>query len=156
MHLATRLLSRRAHSRNELRRKLARSGEMGQIEEVLNRLEELRLLNDADYAYNFALCRMRQDGWGPLKVLQSLQRRQVAMDVAESALARVRAEIDDRFVLLEYLKQHHRKDGPPQDRKGILRLVSHLRRRGFGDETIFSALRQIIPTAAWQHLETGD
>jgi regulatory protein len=156
MYQAGKFLSRRAHSRGELGQKLARYGEPGQIEAVLNRLEELKLLNDAEYAYNFALCRIRHEGWGPLKVLHSLQRRQVAPVVAEAAIERIRRETDERMLLGTYLQRYCRKKSLPQDRKGIQKLISHLRRRGFQDQTIFSTLRQNIPDAAWQRIDTGD
>ncbi len=156
MTRAGRLLSRRSYSRGELRRKLAHLAEEGCVEQVLDHLEELNLLNDSDYAYNFALCRMKQDGWGPLKVLQSLMRREVAQALAESAIDRIRQENDESALLQEYVERHCRKIGMPQDLKGIRRLVSHLNRRGFQEEIIFKALREQIPAAAWRRFETGD
>lgn len=153
---AGRILSRRAHSRGELRRKLARYGEPELIEPVLDRLEELNLLNDAEYAYNFAACRMKQDGWGPLRVLQSLRKHEVNSDLAEEMVGRVRKEAGDMGLLQEYLRRRCRKAGFPQDRKGLQRLVSHLRRRGFQEETIYSALRHLTRAESWQPLDTGE
>ena len=106
MSQAGRVLSRRAHSRGELRRKLARHAEPDLIEPVLDRLEELKLLNDADYAYNFALCRMKQDGWGPLKVFHSLRKHDVAPELVEKAIGRVRDEAGDVFqIYMDYAGQ---------------------------------------------------
>lgn len=156
MTRAGRLLSHRPYSRGELRQRLARLAEQERVEEALNRLEELNLLNDSDYAYNFALCRMKQDGWGPLKVLQSLQRREVAPALAESAIDRIRQENGEDALLREYVDRHCRKIGLPRDLRGIHRLISHLQRRGFREETIFKALREKIPAVAWRRFETGD
>ncbi len=156
MTRAGRLLSRRPYSRGELRRRLARFAEPDSVDEVLSRLAELNLLNDSEYAYNFALCRMKQDGWGPLKVLQALLRREVAAALAESAIERVRRENDEAALLREYVERHCRKIGLPEDLNGIRRLVTHLQRRGFREETIFKALREEIPTVAWRRFETGD
>lgn len=153
---AGRILSRRAYSRGELRRKLSRYGEPELIESVLERLEELNLLNDAEYAYNFALCRMKQDGWGPLKVLQALRRCEVKSDLAEEMVALVRKEAGDMGLLQEYLQRHCRKTGLPQDRKGLQRLVSHLRRRGFQEETIYDALRHLTRAVSRLPLDIGD
>jgi SOS response regulatory protein OraA/RecX len=156
MTRAGRLLSRRPYSRSELRRRLARFAELDSVEEALNRLEELSLLNDSEYAYNFALCRMKQDGWGPFKVLQSLLRHEVTPALAESAINRVRQDNDEAALLREYVERHCRKIGLPKDLNGIRRLVSHLRRRGFREETIFKGLREGIPEAVWRRYETGD
>jgi regulatory protein len=156
MSQAVRILSRRAHSRGELKRKLARYAEPDLIDPILDRLEELKLLNDADYAYNFASYRMKQDGWGPLKVLQSLRKHDVPSELAEESITRIRNEAGDLDLLQEYLRRHCRKAGLPQNRKSLQRLVSHLRRRGFQEETIYGVLRHLIRTAAWQHFETGE
>jgi SOS response regulatory protein OraA/RecX len=153
---AGRLLARRAYSRGELEAKLRSQAEEKEIQAVLGRLEELNLLNDEQYAYNFAHCRMRQEGWGPLKVLHALLRREVASHLAESAIERVRQETGDGPLLQEYLEGYCTKHGLPQDRKAIQKLVSRLRRRGFQEEIIYGILRQKIPAAVWRRFDTGD
>ena len=150
------ILARRAHSRGEIRVKLAKFADPDDVERTLDRLEAVNLLNDADYAYNFASSRIRQQGWGPLKVRQSLLRRHVAPLVTEEALDRLRQEIGDDVILGDYLKRFCQKSGLPRDRKGIQRLINHLRRRGFVDETIYGALRRAVPEAAWENFETGE
>jgi regulatory protein len=150
------LLARRAYSRGELRIRLARIAEDSQIESVLNRLEQLNLLNDADYAYNFALCRIQREGWGPAKVRESLIRRHLPQATIESALERVLAEMEDDSVLIEYIKRHYGKQALPTAPKDIQKLVLHLLRRGFGEDAIFNALKRLIPAAALRHFETGE
>ncbi len=150
------ILARRAHSRGEMRLKLAKFGDPEAVERVLDRLEAVNLLNDMDYAYNFASSRIRQEGWGPLKVRQSLLRRHVEPQVTEEALSRLRQEIGDDAILGDYLERFCQKGGLPHDRKGLRRLINHLRRRGFGDETIYSTLRREVPAAAWEEIETGE
>jgi len=149
------LLARKAHSRGELREKLLRFGDMQSVEAALDRLQELNLLNDGEYAYNFASRRATQEGWGPLRVRQALLRRRVAPQLVDSALERVKAECGDT-ALREYIEKHCEKTGWPQDRKGIQRLIGHLRRRGFHEESIISALRPRIQASVWQRFDTGD
>jgi SOS response regulatory protein OraA/RecX len=150
------LLARRSYSRGELRTKIAKSAGPEDVEGILNCLEALNLLNDADYAYNFACSRMRQQGWGPIKVRQSLGRRQVAPQVIEAAIDRARQNVGDEVFLRSYLDRRCRKIGLPTNRKGIERLISHLRRRGFADSTIYGTLRQVIAEASWECFETGE
>jgi regulatory protein len=156
MNRAGRLLGRRAYSRGEMRLKLLRDAEAEQVDSVLDRLEELKLLNDEEYAYNFALCRMVQEGWGPLKARQALIRRQITPQVADAAVDRARGSGDEAVMLRVYLDRISQKGGLPQDRKGIQKLISHLRRRGFYDVTIFRVLRQLVHAAAWRCFEIGD
>lgn len=149
-------LARRSYSRNDLRDKLAGLAGEAEIESTLKRLEQLNLLNDADYAYNFALYRIRQ-GWSPAKVQNALLRHRIGMPIIECALERVRNEVGDQTaIILDYVQKHFGKKGLPSDQKGLRKLVLHLRRRGFDDENILSALVRFIPAAAMQLFETGD
>jgi SOS response regulatory protein OraA/RecX len=156
MQKAGRLLARRAYSRGELEARLCADPDEAGLEAVLRRLEELNLLNDEQFAYNFALCRMMQDGWGPIKVLHSLLRRRVEAHLAESAIERVRQEIGDGSLLQGFLADYCSKHRLPEDRRSIQRLVSRLKRRGFAEETIYSVLRRTIPAEAWRCFDSGD
>jgi regulatory protein len=150
------LLARRAYSRGELCEKLVRIAGGIPVEDVLDRLEQLNLLNDADYAYNFALYRVRQEGWPPARVQQCLVRRQVEQSVIDSALERVRHELGADAPLARCLHKYCRNRGTPEDPKSVRKLVLYLRRRGFDEDSIISGLKQIIPEAKWQHFETGE
>lgn len=156
LNRAGKLLAKRPYSCGEMRIKLSKLAESADVENILNRLEALNLLNDADYAYDFAFSRIRLQGWGPIRVRHSLLHRQVAHQIIETALDRVWQDVGDRVVLREYIDQHYRKTGIPQDRKGIKRLIAHLQRRGFADATIYSTLREMIPDLAWECFETGE
>jgi regulatory protein len=150
------ILSRRAYSRGELRNKLLKIAKEQQVETALNRLEQLNLLNDADYAYNFALYRITQEGWGPAKIYDSLLRRQVPHATIDAALERVCNEVDEESALVDYVKRHCSKKGPPTDPKGIRKLVMHLHLRGFDEDIIHRALDRIIPAMVLQRFETGE
>jgi regulatory protein len=150
------LLGRRAFTRGELRLRLLKFSPEGDVESALNRLEELGLLNDAEYAYNFALRRMRQMAWGPAKIYHSLLQKHVAPGVADLALERLHQAVSDGSVLNQYLDKLAGNSGLPRDRKGIRKLISHLRGRGFLEEQIWQSLRERIPAECWRHNETGD
>jgi SOS response regulatory protein OraA/RecX len=151
------LLARRAYSHMELRNKLAGLAEDMEIEAVLNRLEHLNLLNDGDYAYNFALRRIRQLGWSPAKVKYALLRHHVGMPIIECALERVLGEMGSQStMILQYIQRHCGKKGLPTDQKGIGKLIYSLSHRGFDNEHILRALKGILPASALQPFETGE
>jgi SOS response regulatory protein OraA/RecX len=150
------LLAYRARSRGELREKLASLGEAPQIEAVLDRLEKLELLNDAEYAYNSASRWIRQEGWGPAKVRARLIQRRVAVVRVEGALERVRREIAETDAITGYLERLFRTRALPGNRKGIHKLFMSLQRRGFSSEAIQQVLRRKIGPEAWQDFDTGD
>ena len=156
MQKAGALLARRSYSKGELRARIQKLGDGEQVEATLARLEELGLLNDAEYAYNFAFCRITEMAWGPAKVRSSLIRRHIAPLIAESAIDRVHQEISEELVLTRYVDKYSEKSGLPGNRRAIQKLVSHLRSRGFNEDRIWDTLRHKIPAAAWRKFDTGE
>jgi regulatory protein len=150
------LLSRRAYSRGEMRARLGKAAEEFQVEMVLDHLEQLNLLNDADYAYNFALSRIKQKGWSPAKVQASLLRRHIAQASIEAAIERTRDEVGEFQALKEYLEKYCGRRGVPADPKDIRKLIMHLRQHGFDDDSIHHALKRIVPAADMRRFETGE
>ncbi len=148
------LLARRAHSRGELRQKLTRFADPAGLEKVLDRLEKLGLLNDAEYAYNFASSRIREKSWGFARIHQALLRRKVPAHVATRAVERIRGETGERTLLETYLERYWRTRDRPRNRIELKRLIGHLSRRGFGDELIVDVLRRAIPAEAWRSFES--
>jgi len=156
MKKAGALLGRRAYSRGQLRDKLAKIAGEVSIEAVLDHLEQLNLLNDADYAYNFAFWRIKQQGWGPAKVNDSLLRRQIEQPTIDGALQRVRNELHYESILTDYVQRYCGKQGPALDPKTVRSLVLHLRQRGFDEDGIVGALKKVIPAAILKRFETGE
>lgn len=148
------ILARRSLSRAELRNRLSAGADASLVEAVLDRLEQLRLLNDADYAYNFALHRVGRQG--SAKVRDALLRRGIAPEVADAAIARACGETDPRSALIEYARKYLGKSGAAPDEKGARRLLAHLRRRGFENGAVEDALKEVLPPAVMRRLETGE
>ena len=153
MKKAACLLARRAYSRGELRARLLNKAGERQVDSTLDRLEQLNLLNDAEYAYNFALYRLGQENWGSAKVAAALRRRCVESGTIEEALRRVRAELGNETISVRYLRKCCGEHWPPTDPNQIRRLLMHLRRRGFDENTIFHTLREILPGPVLQRFE---
>jgi SOS response regulatory protein OraA/RecX len=150
------ILARRSFSRGELREKLLKIADRAQVEIALDRLERLNLLNDAEYAYNFALYRIKQKGWSAAKVFNSLLKRWIERSVIESAIARIQDEGVEKSSLDFLIKNYREKKGRPLLFKDIAKLVGRLRRRGFDEDDIFQALEQAIPGAVSQRFEAGE
>ncbi len=156
MQKAGALLARRAYSRAELGNRLARFAGEFPLDTILDRLEQLNLLNDADYAYNFALCRMKQDGWGPSKIQRSLLLHQVEQSIIDAALLRVENELGRGTAIERYVQEYFAKKGQPADLKALRRFVAHLGHKGFDEDGIVSVLRRMVPANLWHRFETGE
>jgi SOS response regulatory protein OraA/RecX len=150
------LLARRAYSRGEIRKKLLRMADKPDVDIILDHLEELKLLNDLDYAYNFALYRVGREGWGPEKIRSALYRRHISTSDVSSALERIRSLVGDDFALAEYLKRVFAKRGAPDKRNDVRNLVTHLLRRGYNRKSIVEVLKKSLPADIVRDLETGD
>jgi len=135
---AWRLLSYRLRTREELRRRLLQKGYTQiTVEEELARLAHLGYLSDAVFAR--ALVAERQAGGsarGSLALRSELRRRGVARDVAEAAL---QPEEDASAAAAAAAKKARSLTALPQT-TFRRRLGAFLQRRGFGAETVRSAV----------------
>lgn len=153
---AAALLARRPYSRGELRIKLLQTAGEGEVQSALDRLEQLNLLNDAEYAYNFALHRMGSENWGSAKTCDALRRRYVKSETIDDALQRVHDELGVETVPIEYMQKYCGEHWPLKNPAHIRKLVMHLRRRGFANETIERALKEVLPKPLFERLEIGE
>ena len=131
------LLARREHSRLELRRKLlARSHARDMADEVLDRLQQERLLDEARFAEQFVRSRTGR-GQGPAKIRAQLLQRGVGDSLIETSLAE--AECD--WVALASAARHKRFGAaPPSAYQERARQARFLKSRGFGYGQIQAAL----------------
>ena len=124
------ILAGRPHSAAELSRKLRQRGhEDKEVEAAVRRLRELGYLDDRAFAESLVGWRSRTRGRRAMA--SELAARGVAREVAAEVLAAVDpdAEVEAARKLAE------------QDRDNPARAASRLRRRGFSESTIRTALR---------------
>jgi len=141
---ALKLLTRRDHFRAELVEKLRRKGfEADDIDRAVERLDELRLLDDAALAGRFVEFRSVDRGWGPIRLTTELRRRGVDPDLAESA-ARIGGELHDRALETALRKVEVRaRSGWWRLPEGRARLVKSLIARGFTTDVAYRAVGRL-------------
>ncbi len=86
MRRAGELLARRAHGRDELRRKLARGGDEEVAAEVIDDLARMGYVDDERYAAALAEHRLVR-GWGTLRIEHDLAAAGVPEGVINAAIA---------------------------------------------------------------------
>ncbi|SEA49757.1 regulatory protein RecX [Microbulbifer marinus] len=139
---ALELLTRREHSRLELRRKLADKFPNADFDALFERLRELNYQSDQRFAEVFARSRV-QRGQGPLRVRRELQQRGIDNQLIAAALEQVEA---DWFALAaEQLQRKFRSPvsaALPRERqlKERARRSRYLAYRGFPADAINWAL----------------
>ena len=132
---AVSLLNYRAHSRKELADKLKQKTGCGDAElnEVLDRLEELGFLNDRSYAAAVVRSCARKR-YGAQRALTELSRRGIPKELREEALA----EMPEDGGALERLIRTKLKD--PSDRDEVRKVTAAMVRRGFSWDEIRRAM----------------
>lgn len=135
---ALRLLAGRPHAAAELRLKLRHRGhDPAEIEAALARLRELGYLDDAAFARSLA--GWRSGSRGRRAIAAELSARGVPRDVAAEVLAEADPEAERaaaRALASKLLR-------PPAVPEQVARVAARLRRRGFGEDAITSAVRSL-------------
>ena len=136
---ALRLLARREHSAQELRRKLRQRGvAQCAIERMVGSLQQRRLLSDQRFAEAYVRAR-RDKGFGPLRIRAELRERGVAEELIEAELDPSDPQWRE---LLRRVRERRFGSAPPGDRREQARQARFLQQRGFAAGEIRELLRQ--------------
>ncbi|MEN6620644.1 MAG: regulatory protein RecX [Smithella sp.] len=153
---AYRLLSMRAHSSYEIEKKLQEKGfPPAVIKEALEKLQELKYLNDASFssrwAHNLAINKL----WGNRKIIANLREKGVAPYLIERAIKEVRDEISEEkaIALIIDKKMADERESGLRDIKERKRMFQRLLGRGFSAALILNKLGK-IPEENF-HVEDG-
>lgn len=138
-----RLLTVRARTRAELAGQLAKRGYPEDVSDrVLDRLEQVGLVDDADFAEQWVRSRRANAGKGRRALIAELRTKGVDSDIIEATLAddepgaeRARAE----RMVADKLRREKLTGG--DDAKLARRLVGMLARRGYGQTMAFDVVK---------------
>jgi len=130
---AYRLLSMRPHSEKELEKKLREKGFPAVvIKETLEKLHDLKYLNDASFAVSWARNLAVNKLWGNRKIIANLQEKGVAVQLIDDAIATARLEISEEEAIAVLVKKKAAKKKPADfDVKEKHKLFQGLMVRGF-------------------------
>ena len=128
------ILSRREHSKQELKLKLsAKFEDINLIREAIDRLEKNNLLNDSRFAEMYVSIRKRK-GFGPKKISYELSSKGIEESVSSQIISAEGAWED--VALMVFKKKY--KEGVSEDTKVKLKQKSFLQNRGFSFKEIES------------------
>lgn len=143
---ALRLLLYRGRSRAELRLRLKEKGFTDDIvEKVIDRLTELKYLDDGLFAREWARTCAVNKLWGDRKIFLSLKEKGIPADIIEQSIVEARKEMDERAAIDRIMEKRFRK----KDRslvsmeKEKKRVGLNLMARGFSPHLIFEALAKL-------------
>ena len=142
-NLCLRLLTARARTRSELEGQLAKRGYPDEVSErVLDRLAQLGLVDDADFAEQWVRSRRVNAGKGKRALAAELRTKGVDDEVITTALAGIDAGAErERAEQLVREKLRREKLGDDDDTKVARRLVGMLARRGYSQTMAFDVVK---------------
>jgi regulatory protein len=144
------LLTVRGRSVRELRRRLQQKGEEPPvIDAAVERLSQMGLLDDAEFARQFARSKVLGPGLSKRRLQQELFRKGVAREVADDAISDVMADdgVDEDAIIervaRKKLRTLARLDAPTRRR----RLYAFLARRGYESDDIRRVMGELLEPA---------
>jgi regulatory protein len=143
-------LTGKARSRSELRAKLAQREVPADVADtLLDRFEEVGLVDDAAFARAWVESRQAGRGLAPRALREELRRKGVADDVVADALAAIDADTQDaaaRALVRKKLRTLRGVDSTTATR----RLVGMLARKGYGPGVAYAVVRDELRAEAAQ------
>ena len=146
---ALRLLTRRDHSRFQLRRKLLRSAPAETVDQVLSRLEDNGFLNDQAFALARARHRRRNKLWGNLRMIRDLKRLGIDARMIQSVLDEVEKEKNQTDSLQESIRKWVEQSGQPTTVSQLKKLYDHCFRLGYEAGLIREHLGSYFEAVEW-------
>ena len=131
------LISYRSHSKKELKDKIRRTCDDSSAEKAVERMEELGLVNDEEYARQFARKLLLQKKMARRAAMLEMSRKGIDKETAEAALDEV--DVDYRENIRYIIEKKYRDIG---DEKIKRRAVAALQRLGYGWDDIRAVLNE--------------
>ena len=131
------LISYRSHSKKELKDKIRRTCDDASAEKAVERMEELGLVNDEEYARQFARKLLLQKKMARRAAILEMSRKGIDKETAEAALDEV--DVDYRENIRYIIEKKYRDIG---DEKIKRRAVAALQRLGYGWDDIRAVLNE--------------
>ena len=142
MEKALTLLEYRSRTCDQMRTLLLDRGFSDQIaQQVVDRLKELRLLDDARYASGYLKARTKK-GYGLRRSSYELRRRGIPEELLEEAAQDV-SEEEELESALSAGRKIWQKTASMEKKKRRQKLYATLTQRGFGYETVDRVLRRL-------------
>lgn len=150
MDYATRILARRSYTEHEMRDKLRkREQHSPELEnQVLDRLKELKLINDESYVRNYLELNYLHKHQGFFKVAQKL--KQKGIDPKETENLWNKLEVSEYHMAREALRKAMKRINKYPREKRAAKIVSFLAARGFKPRVIYKLSKFAVSDEALQ------
>ncbi len=142
MQYALKLISKKRYTACEIKKKLIARDEKAsmEIEKVLNRLKELKYIDDAAFARDYISTRIKLNPRGRRLLNVELLRKGVAKKVIDHALEN--ADINEIVLAARVIQKRKSRFSPLTHYKNKAKMIRFLVSRGFSSDAIYKALER--------------
>ena len=140
-----RILSRRDHSRKELKDKAYKKGYSGgYIDQILDEFEEKEYIDDRKFALKYTADKFEFNDWGPYKIRTQLFKKGVSKHIVEECIQKsfTADDIRDSMVTLIRKKKKRYQREPSDKRKK--KIFDFLLRKGYDSDHIFKHIDELL------------
>jgi regulatory protein len=142
--VAVRALMRRAHSVHEMKKKLERrSDNKLLVQLVMARLKENGMIDDAQYAKQFARQRTESRKQGKFRIARDLRGRGIPDRHIEAALAEAAQNTDEAAMVRQRVERKLRSFRGEIDEKKLASIYGSLLRAGFSADLVRRELKAV-------------
>ena len=138
---ALNLLSFRAHSKNELKSKLKRSLDEKSAEYAANKMEQMGLVNDEEFAETYASELFFKKFYSVKRVEYELSKKGISSDIIYNVIEKINA--DERKNISKILEKKHINKETLKDEKIYRKIVTYCQRLGYNWSDINRAIELI-------------
>ena len=133
-----RILSRRDHSRKELKDKAYKKGYSGRfLESILDKFEQKEYIDDRKFALKFTADKFEFNNWGPYKIRNHLFKKGIQKNLAEEAIKKVFESEAIKESMLELIKKKKKRYQREPEEKRKKKVFDFLMRKGYNSDDIF-------------------
>jgi regulatory protein len=138
MNRAVKLLAAKPRSVAELRERLLEKNWTNSaiIDQVLEKLKEYKYLDDAQFARDVAISKLRQKPQGKRALQYAMSRKKVDRETAEAAVNEAFEKMPEATLIDTAIAKRLRLKGVPETREDTKKFFDHLLRSGFDYDLI--------------------
>ncbi len=145
MNRAVKLLAAKPRSIGELRERLLEKNwtDGAIVDGVLGKLQEYGYLDDAQYARDLAVSKLRQKPQGKRRLQQAMSQKKLDRETIESAVNSAFEKMPEAELIDAAIEKRLRLKGRPKTRDDVKKFYDHLLRQGFGFDLIRQKISEI-------------
>lgn len=146
MNRAVKLLAAKPRSVGELRERLLEKNWTNAeiVDRVLEKLKEYSYLDDAKFAGDLALSKLRQKPQGKRRLQQSLSQKKLSQEDVDMAIESAFEKLPETGLIDAAIAKRLRLKGRPETRDDTKKFYDYLMRQGFDFDLIRSKMNEVV------------